>query len=77
MQLADAFEMHVWPLVALPTLRSLDLSGAFVVDFTPLMDLPLEELNIGQPAVSFNLSVLRLMPTLKTINGKAAKEALK
>jgi hypothetical protein len=37
------------------------------------MHLPLEDLKIGKVA-TMNLPVLKLMPKLKTINGKPASE---
>jgi serine/threonine protein kinase len=64
--------------VAFPKLRKLTLNiGPGVCDYSPLLKLPLlEELECQPAAVAYNLPVLRLMPKLKTINGKSAKAVL-
>lgn len=76
---ADLQAENMAPLRAFPKLRKLSVENRHFrernVDLSPLLSLPLEELNIGE-AVTFNLPVLRLMPKLKTINGKPAAEVL-
>ena len=65
----------IWPLLALPSLTSLDLTASAVTDFTPLTRLALTELvahvivdNVKSEAA------LKSMATLKTINGRPAAE---
>jgi hypothetical protein len=60
---------------AFPKLRK--VSTGTGGDYSPLLKLPLlEELECLPQEVSLNLPALRLMPKLKTINGKPAKEVL-
>ena len=66
------------PLRALASLRKLNLTvGAMPADLSPLISLPLEELTIDAAQLPRSYAVLRSIKTLKTINGRAAAEALK
>ena len=66
------------PLRALAGLRKLNLTvGAMPADLSPLISLPLEELTIDAAQLPRSYAVLRSIKTLKTINGRAAAEALK
>jgi hypothetical protein len=57
---------------AFPKLRKLGLGTGG--DYSPLLQLTqLEELDCPVLEISVNLPVLKLMPKLKTINGKPAK----
>ena len=65
----------LWPLLAMPSLTSLDLTASAVTDFTALTRLPLTELvahvivdNVKSEAA------LKSMATLKTVNGRPAAE---
>ena len=61
--------------LAFPKLRKLSLDSGG--DYSALAKLTLlEELQCPPMEVLFNRQVLRLMPMLKTINGKSAKEVL-
>ena len=61
--------------LAFPKLRKLSLDSGG--DYSALVKLPLlEELQCRPEEVLFNRPVLKLMPKLKTINGKPAAEVL-
>jgi serine/threonine protein kinase/Leucine-rich repeat (LRR) protein len=64
-----------WPLAALTSLKKIDLTETHILDFRPLAALPLEEIQLKlilDNAASE--AALKAMPTLKTINGIAAKD---
>jgi hypothetical protein len=67
-----------WPLKAFPKLKKITIAPELAnwLDLAPLMSLPIEEIKCSPATVAGNAIILRQMPTLKTINGKAAKEVL-
>ena len=74
-RLTDRLTGEVWPLAALPTLRTLDLSAAGVLDLTPLVRLPLTDLKVNLVLDNVrNEAAFKGMATLKTVNGRPAAE---
>ena len=65
-------------LRALVHLRKLTIDGGSGwIDLSPLNTLPLEELTCSPDFIVCNRSVLKGMPTLKTINGESTAEYLR
>jgi len=63
------------PLQGFSQLRRLTLKGGMIwLDLSPLTVLPLEELNCSEELATRNAPMLRGMESLKTVNGKPAKE---
>ena len=69
--------LNLAPLRAFPRLRILRLHQVGPSDMSPLAKLPIEEIECIPTMLTYNAPILRKMPMLKTINGKAAKEVLK
>ena len=63
-------------LKAFPRLRKVTIAADINLtpwpNLAPLMKLPIEEIVCTPETVAGNAIILRQMPTLKTINGKAA-----
>ena len=65
----------IWPLLALPSLTSLDLTDTAVTDFAPLVRLPLTELDANLIVDNVKSeAALQSMTTLKKVNGRPAAE---
>ena len=64
----------VSPLLGFPKLKRLTLLQGEFVDVSWVTKLPLEELNCSRGILLFNSRILRLVKTLKKINGKPAAE---
>ncbi|MCA9091545.1 MAG: hypothetical protein KDA90_23270, partial [Planctomycetaceae bacterium] len=68
---------NVTPLRCFPQLKELNIvRGANSLDLSPIRIAPLETLTCNRMIVLRNLSILRDMPTLKTINGEPSTEYL-
>lgn len=68
---------HVSPLRALQHLKKLSIEGGSpALDLSALNNLALEEVNCSDLQLRYNAAMLRLIPALKTINGKPASEVL-
>ncbi len=70
-----AYANAIWPLLAWPSLTSLDLKKTAVTDFTPLARLPLTELQANLIVDNVKSeAALKSLATLKTVNGRPAAE---
>ncbi len=74
-RVTDLGTFDIWPLVALTSLTSIDLTRTCVVDFRPLTRLPLTEAQIWMIADNVTSEeALKSMKTLKKINDTPAKD---
>ncbi|WP_442511923.1 protein kinase domain-containing protein [Novipirellula sp. SH528] len=68
---------HIWPLMAMDTLRTIDVAKASVTDFGAIQKLPLESIQVSTAVYNpLADAQLKFIKTLKTINAQPALEYL-